>query len=280
MRKLLAFAVSTALAFSANAQWWANTNVVFLTGAGDSADNGTFLSDPNPDFYGSAAGWTNTVSGDWIFLVNGGFVIESTSTSGSHGSFGGVKYDSTTNGFPLTWSVDSYGTSPAPNGSYAMYPAVTNWVAPATNFWPVPNDWVSFNASGRNMSAGASSNLLAVLMDGKPVFLGPWCQGAGNQWTVYGRVQWDGTNLTSTGTIMTGDTNTPTWTDTEIITNAAIGTNTWSWVVLGDTNGLKFDAATFSASRATTNDVPTHSFGLSAIYPHISGTNVFWSTQP
>ena len=135
------------------------------------------------------------------------------------------------------------------------------WTTLTTNYWSAPGDYVTISASGRNLSAATNSNALILTLDGHRIFTGPWTAGAGNQWTVYGRVQWDGSNLLSSGTFTSGDTNTPSAADTEIISTASIGTNAWAWQVWGQTNGLTFDAATITASRATTSDAPQHLFG-------------------
>jgi hypothetical protein len=137
----------------------------------------------------------------------------------------------------------------------------TNWISTATNFWSVPNDIVRFRASGWNKSSGANSNQLVVAVDGNAVFTGPWTAAAGYAWQISGRVQWDGTNLNYAANFLSGDSNTPTAFDAGIITNVTIGHNTWTWTLVGDTNGLSFDSAAIAADRLPSNDIPIHYFG-------------------
>lgn len=233
-----------------------NTNVVIISGAGTIADNGIYLYTLGT-FGVASSGYTNQ-NGDgasiWGTPVVGWNINY---TSGSY-----QDYTTGTNAFPATWSTSVGGTAPAPTGTFLIIPAITNWGIKTTNYWRVPGDYVAFSGSGRNLDVpGVSSNQLMVTVDGHPIFTGPWTSGAGLQWSLAGQVQWDGTNFLSSGQFTSGDTNAPAGTDVELFTNVVIGTNAWSWIICGDTNGLTFDAANLVASRYPSNDVPQHLFG-------------------
>lgn len=151
------------------------------------------------------------------------------------------------------------------NGFIAPTPAVTNWTQTTTNFWTEPGDSVQFSGSGYDLSSGINSNQLVIAVDGNQIFTSPWTSGARTVWTLSGQVVWDGSNFISTGVFSCGDTNNPTGGIGGYFSNVVVGTNHWTWSVLGDTNGLTFTSANIVPSRVPTNDLPQYFLGYNSL---------------
>ena len=245
-----------------------NTNLLLLTGAGDTNANGSYV-------------WTNNE-----YLSTNNYAATNWYPP-LHEWIIGDEYWTTN--FPTNWFANS--AAPAPSGAFAftpIVPSLTGWSTITTNYWTRPGDYVTFAGSGRNQSIpGVTSNQLVVSIDGNPVFTGPWSSGAGYAWQISGRVSWDGTNFNCSGTMQTGDSSTPSGQDIEQFTNVVVGTNTWLWTVNGDTNGLTFINAGVLAARAPTNDAPSHSIAPALISGGGGGggsvtlpTNLVYSVLP
>ena len=259
MNKLLA--LICIFPICAIAQFNINTNLVLISGGSVAAENGLYQWTTNGTFYNwsgnSTRGFTNlSGNGARLTLSPGGaygdYYLQITNPTGSFAP----DFATTASLFPGGWTPVG-ASAPAPLGAY-WPPIATNWSTVTTNFWTFPGDRVAFHAFGLNLSS-ANSNQLIVAIGSNVVFVGPWTRGLGMSWTLDGKIQYDGTNLYSKGTFVSGDTNTPMAYDVEEITNAAM-TNAWQWCVLGDTNGLTFAGASIAASRSPIGDVPVHSF--------------------
>lgn len=257
MKKLLTLLTILAIAGVCRGGLVVNTNILIVSGSGNSNDNTWFFYTTNLWFVNGATGFTNPASAQLYYNTNSGG--------------GGVAWEIITNGgsvffedyFNLAaspqggWTL-GFSIAPPPTIAYWSANTLTNWTQAASNYWRWPNDSVTFSASGRNFSSGVNSNQLLITLDGNAIFTGPWSAAGGFAWYVTGTVTWDGANLISIGQFTSGDTNNPIGYDQEMITSAMVGTNVWGWVVLGDTNGLTFDSASISAARASTNDTPSH----------------------
>lgn len=151
------------------------------------------------------------------------------------------------------------GWVPPPPGGGGIG-CLTNWTITTTQYWTFPGDKVTISASGRDFDwYSTATNQITVYVDATNlVFNGPYTAGENLQWMFSGTVQWDGSNYLATGSLTSGDTNlvSNSATDTEICTNVIAGTNTWTFIVTGDTNALTFDSTCLTAWRAPTNDTP------------------------
>jgi len=240
-----------------------NTNILIVTGSGNSNDNTWFFYSTNLWYANGASGYTNSAS-DQLYLDTNGTPAWVIVTNGGSVSF--QDYFTLAASPQSAWS-DGFAPAPAPSVVFWSAITLTNWISATSNYWQYPGDTVSFNAGGRNMSSGSKSNAIVVQVDGNSVFTGPWSAAGGFPWYLSGTVQWDGTNFISTGHFVSGDSNNPTGDDYEVFTNVMVGTNRWSFAVYGDTNGLKFDAAAISAGRAPTNDSEQHVLGGTPLPP-------------
>lgn len=210
-----------------------DTNVIFITGAGTAAFNTEYQFDGAGDYTnGSGQEAVHTgLPADWWELGN---------------------YSSTN--FPYTWFYNYQGDSgvaPAPTGVYdgqsSAGPPI--FYVRLTNFWSLPGDVVSFQASGRNMATTNNQTAVEILLDTNIIFQSAASAGNGAQFRLDGRMQWDGTNINYFAEMNSGG---PLGHQTPVFGTFfdVLGTNTFQIVPLINTNGLIFLNAGVVASRA------------------------------
>jgi hypothetical protein len=208
-----------------------NTNIVIISGAGNMSDNVSFTWD-------TAAG----------YYTNAGIEIQKTATNLWQLDGG---YFSTN--FPYTWYNVGFSSWPPPNptGVYAGQISVGSplWMAQLTNYWTQPGDYVSFDASGRNMATTNAMTGIGVVLDGNTIYQSTLTAGNGSQFSLGGRLQWDGTNINYFAQMTSGD---PSNAQSAVFgqVSDAIGTNSFQILPTGNTNGFILLSATISASRA------------------------------
>ncbi len=132
----------------------------------------------------------------------------------------------------------------------------TLWSGALTNFWPQSGDSVTFVASGRSFGTSATQNTpdFEVLLDDNLVFDANYFAGNGQEWTLGGSMQWDGTNLYCSAQMVTGDASNMYPAGFITITNASPGTNQFTLQFKApQSNYFTMDNASIIASRATTN---------------------------
>jgi len=218
-----------------------NTNYLVIAGAGSSSQNGNYIYQTAILSPYSTGCFTNlNDDGATIGTYSGSIIMGDYYNAGS---------------FPTTWTVAG-GSSPAPTGSYL---AITNqWLTGMTNYWTQPGDAVALTAAGWNSGVpGVSSNQVSVAFNNAVFFTSPFCSANGLGWHLTGTLQWDGTNLNCGMLYVSGDTNAPVTSSIVQIPSFNPGTNTFG-LILSATNTLTLSAASLTAQRAPTNDIPQH----------------------
>lgn len=224
-----------------------NTNIVIISGAGNATDNGIFVWDADPSF----KVWTNAYT----------YIAHRT------GSLYALDNYYSTN-FPYVWYDVGYAgwPPPDPTGVYGGTATAIFWSPPSfTNFWTVPGDYVTFQASGRNMAVATNMSALQVTLDTNIVYSSSLCAGNGANFSLDGRFQWDGTNIAYFSEMASGDPSNAQAAVFGVITNKTVGTNAFSITVLDNTNGFLLLNASITASRCP-QGVATPS-GINALSP-------------
>lgn len=244
-----------ALALCARAQ--VDTNFLVLSGAGNNSVNGIYEYDPNNP------GITGTQNGYYyeVYPVTNGFQIVVQNNSGVW-AYSDLYW--TTN-FPAgPWYTNQFGvpeaTNPPPVGSFLMTNSVPLWAFYMTNYFPEAGDMVSFNAIGRNM--GLTNNFptnmaqIEIRLDvTNVVYLSTLSAGNGSPFSVYGRLEWDGSNMNTFCQFDCGDPLNQQTAQFNTFSNYVVGTNKFSILPYNNTNGFILLSAELNASRVPTNAI-------------------------
>jgi hypothetical protein len=209
-----------------------NTNIIFISGAGQPNDNTRF------DW---SAGGNDYTNGNSITMQQ----------VGAHWQLDGGYFSTN---FPYTWYDVGFASWPPPDptGMYqGQSPAGPPLLSPyLTNFWTLPGDTVSFKVSGRNFATTNNETALKVVLDTNIIFQSTASAGNGTPFSLDGRLQWDGTNIAYFTEMTSGDPLNPQMPVFGQLTNEVIGTNSFQIVPLDNTNGFVVLAASIITSRA------------------------------
>jgi hypothetical protein len=220
----------------------AQNNVVVISGAGNAADNGDYITNMATGGYTNLAGITmepDPIRSYPLWVLDGGYFSSN---------------------FPTVWYDVGFGgwPPPDPTGSFLTTTAATNvqWGILLTNFWTKPGDAVKFTANGRNMAVPTNSSGLVLLLDGNLVYTSSYTAGNGSPFSVDGRLQWDGSNMNCYAEMNAGDVSNIQFGQWETYSNYLVGTNRFQLISVNNTNGLIFLAASLTTSRLPPGNYP------------------------
>lgn len=209
-----------------------DTNIVIISGAGNTNDNTAY--------YWDGVGYTAS-SG-----------IRITPLSTNKWALDGGYFSSN---FPAVWYDVGYLGWPPPDPTGAFYTNTvamppTLWSVAMTNYWTVPGDAVSYQAEGRNMATTNAMTGIEILIDTNIIYQSALSAGNGAPFTLDGRMKWDGTNINYYAEMTSGAPSNQQPATFGQLVGYPVGTNSFSIVPTGNTNGFILLAASVQTTRA------------------------------
>ncbi len=258
----------------------------------------TNLFSGNPELTNLSGAFFSFSGSSW-YLNYGGHQYYSNPTTSIVGTwfvaFGGVPvpivssdvYTGDTNSYVSTnlfsgWAAvtNSIYTNPPPQ--FSLYPVQVQITRAAlVNFWPATGGRVSFHLGGWNKST-TNGNVINLFVGGLNVFRSPPTAGGGQKFNLDGTLDYDGTNLASSVSYLSGDPLNRSTSSSMLITNVAVTNLDFSFGLDSDmdtnvilTEGIVQSAGVISGSSPpVVNLVPTTLFTI----PLLTVTNSTDST--